>query len=185
VEPVLNPPRRKFVLELEIETRPAVTNEIVNGAKPVKCATEFAAQEWMDLSSMNCCCRDLEHPLDLNGLDELVRIGIRLEAIGEHDLDRLFVPPTHEIAEDAIGLALELFVSGDNLTIAGHARSAQIPRTHFGSDSLIDPNHVVSSPQNNIRTAFQASHPARARSTNTPPNSEAHVQRRTSEPARI
>lgn len=57
---VLSAPGRTFVGEIEAITAPGMSNEIVDGAEPVKRATEFTAQQRMKtfFNSRGCC--DLE-----------------------------------------------------------------------------------------------------------------------------
>jgi len=45
---VLSAPRRTLVIEIETVTTPCVTDEVMNGTEPVKCTTEFTAQQRME-----------------------------------------------------------------------------------------------------------------------------------------
>ena len=47
MQAVLNTPRRTLPMEIEAVATPGMTDEVVNGTKPIKCATEFTTEERM------------------------------------------------------------------------------------------------------------------------------------------
>ncbi len=70
VQAVLSVPGRAFVLEIEAESIPGVSNEVMNRTKPIKGPTELTTQQWMKALSGGDGRGDLECPVGANRKDQ-------------------------------------------------------------------------------------------------------------------
>lgn len=85
VKLLLGQPGREFPISVEAEARAHMSNDVVDGPKPVVRATTFAAQQRVTAVALHGARGDLQNPVSAHGADQLV-VGI-VRAFTASELD--------------------------------------------------------------------------------------------------
>ena len=118
MQAVLNAPGRALMIEIETVSTPGMTDEVMDGKKAIKRASEPTIEERMKALSSGDGRGDLESPMGTYIKDELLVALIWFGTTGECNSYRRAADVSSEEGEEAIGFNLELSVRLNHLGIA-------------------------------------------------------------------
>ncbi len=129
MQPVLSPPGRGLVVEIETVATPGMADEVMDGTKPVERTPDLTVEERMKALPSGSGRGHLESPIGAHRQDELFVAFVGLGATGEGHSHSTVAGVSSQESEKMIRFHLESPVGLNHLGIAMSTPRMQIPLT--------------------------------------------------------